>query len=107
MEAKPREIRIYEAEDGTKPFTDWIETLIGGDVYGIILNRLDRVEEGNLVDCGPVGKGVFELRIDLGPGYRVYFGQDGDLVVLLGGGTKKTQSRDITIAKDHWKNYNA
>ncbi len=107
MEAKPREIRIYEAASGASPFSDWIETLRQEDIYGVILNRLDRVEDGNLGDWAPVGRGVCELRIDVGPGYRVYFGQDGDLVVLLGGGTKKTQSRDIATAREHWKNYNA
>jgi putative addiction module killer protein len=53
-----------------------------------------------------VGAGVFEYRIDFGPGYRVYFGKDGDaVVILLGGGTKKRQSRDITTAQDRWKDY--
>jgi putative addiction module killer protein len=107
VEARPREILIYELEDGSKPFSDWMDGLVGDDIYGIILNRLDRVEDGNLGDCGPVGSGVSEFVIDVGPGYRVYFGQDGDLVVLLCGGTKKSQSRDIETAKKHWKNYNA
>ena len=64
------------------------------------------MEFGNLGDCKSVGRGVFELRVDFGPGYRLYFGQDGDdLVILLGGGTKKRQSRDIAQAHTHWKAY--
>jgi putative addiction module killer protein len=81
--------------------------LEGNKIHGIILARLDRVENGNLGDCEPVGEGVSELRIDFGPGYRVYFGQDGDSVILLHGGTKNRQSRDIVKAKEYWRDYNA
>jgi len=71
-----------------------------------IARRLDRLEGGNLGDCKPVGGGVDELRIDYGPGYRVYFGQDGDLiVVLLIGGDKRTQGKDTETAKTCWKDY--
>jgi putative addiction module killer protein len=53
-----------------------------------------------------VGAGLFEYRIDFGPGYRVYFGKDGEtVVILLGGGTKKRQDRDIATAKERWKDY--
>lgn len=63
---------------------------------------------GNLGDCKSVGEGVSELRVDYGPGYRVYFGQEGrTLVVLLGGGDKRTQDRDIRIAKQHWREFKA
>ena len=92
MESQPREILIFETADGRQPFPDWMETLVDNPVYGVILTRLDRLEDGNLGDCRPVGEGVHELRIDWGPGYRVYFGEDGDLIILLGGGTKRTQS---------------
>ena len=107
MEARPRQIRNYESADGESPFEEWIEGLRSQTIQGVILNRLDRVQSGNLGDCEPVGEGVLELRIDVGPGYRVYFGQDGDAVILLGGGTKKSQSNDILTAKERWKDYNA
>ena len=84
-----------------------MDAVVRDEAYGIILTRLDRVEDGNFGGCEPVGSGVHELRIDFGPGYRVYFGQDGDLVILLGGGTKGTQTRDIERAKTHWEEYNA
>jgi len=102
-----REIRIYETKDGRIPFGEWMDELEGSKVYTMILNRLDRVENGNLGDCHPVGKGVSELRIDFGPGYRVYFGQDATRIVLLGGGTKKNQAEDIKMAKRFWKEYHA
>ena len=69
--------------------------------------RLNRVAQGNLGDCEPVGDGVYELKIDFGPGYRVYFGEDGDDVILLGGGAKNTQPSDIKKAKRRWSDYNA
>jgi len=102
----PREIRVYETDGGKTPFTDWMESLEGQKIHGVILNRIDRVESGNLGDCHAVGEGVLEFRLDVGPGYRVFFGQDGDLIILLTGGTKKTQSRDIKTAKKFWRNYN-
>ncbi len=64
------------------------------------------MELGNFGDCKTVGGGVSELRIDFGPGYRIYFGRDGiDLVVLLGGGTKERQARDIETARSYWEEY--
>jgi putative addiction module killer protein len=72
------------------------------------MTRLDRVEQGNLGVHRSVSEGVSELIIDFGPGYRIYFGQDGlDLVILLIGGTKRTQAKDIETAKAYWRDYNA
>ncbi len=65
------------------------------------------MQKGNLGDWKPVGEGVSELKIDFGPGYRVYFGQDGDEVILLTGGAKGTQSADVAKAKEYWRDYNA
>lgn len=77
-------------------------------VYGVILTRLGRVERGNLGTHNPVGEGVSELVIDFGPGYRIYFGQDGkDFVILLAGGSKKGQQADIEAAREYWRDYNA
>jgi putative addiction module killer protein len=107
VEAQPREIRIFETAAGRKPFSDWMDTLVDEEIYGVILTRIDRVEDGNFGDCEPVGSGVHELKIDVGPGYRVYFGCDGEFVILLGGGKKKTQTSDIALAKERWEEYNA
>ena len=107
MDVRPRQLKRYLAEDGESPFDLWMESLRDGKGRGIIRNRLDRVEDGNLGDCEPVGEGVFELRISFGPGYRVYFGEDGDLIILLLGGTKNTQVNDILKAKIYWRDYNA
>jgi putative addiction module killer protein len=107
VDARPKEIRIYEDEEGRAPFSEWMDRQ-EAPLYGRVMARLERVELGNLGDHRGVGDGVFELTIDFGPGYRVYFGLDGsELVVLLIGGTKKTQRRDIETAKQYWRNYNA
>jgi putative addiction module killer protein len=71
-----------------------------------ILARLRRLEQGNYGDCEPVGDGVSELRMFFGPGFRVYFGEDaGNIVVLLSGGDKKSQQKDIIQAKVYWEEY--
>ena len=65
-----------------------------------------RMEQGNLSNAKSVGRGIHEFRIDFGPGYRIYFGKDGDqLVIVLAGGTKKRQGTDIELAKEYWRDY--
>lgn len=79
-----------------------------GVAYDAVLARLERVEDGNFGDCGPVGAGVSELRfIKTGPGYRVYFGEHDDMVIILGAGTKSTQAEDIKRARQLWSVYSA
>lgn len=97
----------YQTEDGDCPFANWFDGL---DVQAALKVRtaLARMEAGNLGDVKPVGEGVSERRITFGPGYRVYFGQDGEqIVVLLVGGTKKRQQRDIEQAQALWADYKA
>ena len=103
---KERELREYLTEAGRNPFRDWLHSLRVLQARARIRVRLNRVRLGNLGDCEPVGEGVIELRLHFGPGYRVYFGQDGDvLVILLCGGDKRTQPRDIATAKQYWQSY--
>ena len=71
-----------------------------------VRTALARMESGNLSNVRGIGSGALERRINVGPGYRVYFGRDGDtLIVLLGGGTKERQQRDIEDARDLWREY--
>jgi putative addiction module killer protein len=105
-EATEREIEIYITEDGRAPFLDWLNSL--RDIRGRakIRTRLDRVRLGNFGDHASVSDGVEELRVDFGPGYRVYFGQIGlRIVLLLCGGDKHTQTQDVLEAKSYWKDY--
>jgi putative addiction module killer protein len=105
-EASPREIQIYATPDGKYPFLEWLESLRDINARAKIRARLDRVEAGNLGDYRAVGKGVCELRIDYGSGYRVYFGQVGTtVIVLLCGGDKSTQEKDILQAIKYWTDY--
>ncbi len=99
------EIRYYVAADGRQPFAEWF-----ADVEPVarakVARAIARMEQGNLSNVKPVGQGVLECRLDFGPGYRVYFGRDGDvLVILLTGGTKKRQQRDIEEARAYWHDY--
>ncbi|MGH7993008.1 MAG: type II toxin-antitoxin system RelE/ParE family toxin [Limisphaerales bacterium] len=99
----PKEVVAYRTRDGQVPFEEWLDDLNDKRAVARVLARLARVRQGNPGDCKPVGEGVSELRVDYGPGYRVYFGQQGrTLVVLLCGGDKRTQDRDIRRAKQFW-----
>jgi len=99
-------VTIYATTDGRKPFEEWVESLKDLDAKARVFVRLRRVRLGNLGDCKPVGDGVSELRFETGPGYRMYFGQEGrTLVVLLCGGDKATQRKDIADAKGYWRDY--
>ena len=101
-----RELLIYETQEGKEPFTDWIESLRDSKGRAIIRIRLDRIQAGYSGNWKSVGEGVYELKIDFGPGYRVYFGLDGKLlVVLLCGGDKSTQGRDVGKALEYWADY--
>jgi len=103
----PREIEILlYRKHRSVPFADWLGSLTDARVVGIIRARINRVRLGSFGDCKSVGGGVEELRIDFGPGYRLYFGRVGStIVVLLCGGSKKTQTRDIARARKSWKEY--
>ncbi len=106
MESTPKEIQIYETKDGKRPFSRWLDSLQDLNARAKILIRIDRIKQGNLGDVKAVGKGVVELRIDYGPGYRLYFGQVGaSIVLLLCGGDKSTQDQDILKAQDYWEDY--
>jgi putative addiction module killer protein len=106
VETTPKELQIYVTEEGREPFSEWLTSLRDYKARAKIRVRLDRVRLGNFGDCHGVGDGVQELRIDYGPGYRVYFGQEGStIVLLLCGGDKSTQTKDIETAKQYWITY--
>jgi putative addiction module killer protein len=101
------EIRYYLDSDGDSPFDDWFGGLDAMAAAKVTVS-LARVEQGNFSNVKGVGEGVLDYRIDWGPGYRVYFGRDGNvLVILLTGGTKRRQNRDIETAKEWWRDYKA
>ncbi|MCL4261740.1 MAG: type II toxin-antitoxin system RelE/ParE family toxin [Anaerolineae bacterium] len=100
------ELLEYLTEDDRNPFREWLEGLRDQQARARIRIRLNRIRLGNFGDCKSVGSGISELRIPYGPGYRIYFGRKGDtVVILLYGGDKSTQSRDIALAKAYWNDY--
>lgn len=106
MEAQPREIQNYLTAEGRSPYEEWLDSLRDTRARHKIDNGLRRIQLGNLGDYRSVGEGVFELRIDYGSGYRVYFGQVGTtIVLLLCGGDKSTQAQDIRKAQEYWRDY--
>jgi len=95
----------YLDEKGRSPFEKWFNR-INAQAAAKVTTALVRLESGNTSNTKSVGGGVYELKIDYGSGYRVYFGYDGPkVVILLAGGTKKRQEKDIETAKKRWNNY--
>jgi putative addiction module killer protein len=100
------ELFRYQTAGGKEPVTDWLHSLRDKQAQAKIRIRLKRLEAGIFGDSEPVGEGVLELREHLGAGYRVYYAKHGKMVIiLLCGGSKKTQSADIKTAKDYWQDW--
>jgi putative addiction module killer protein len=107
MLSKPLQIGVYVTAKGRSPFKDWVLGLRDALGQAAAYHRLDRLAQGNAGDFKRVGA-IYELRLFQGPGYRIYYGQDGPrLVVLLAGGDKSTQVRDIRLATEYWHDYQA
>ena len=105
-DARPRTINFYQIPNGPEPFTRWFRSIRDTRVRQRIQARLTSVRAGNLGDHRSVGGGVWEQRLDFGAGYRIYFGQvDTTIVLLLCGGDKTSQQRDIERAKSYWTEY--
>ena len=98
------EIREY-AEAGRSPFAEWFDGLDPA-IAARVDRYIRRLEAGNFSAAKPLREGVFELRLDFGPGYRVYYGREGrTIIILLGGGSKRRQDADIAAAVERWKRY--
>jgi putative addiction module killer protein len=99
------DVREYNDHDGRSPYAAWFDQL-NPQAAAKVAVAVTRLALGNFSNVKGVGSGVLECRIAFGPGYRVYFGKDGEhLVILLGGGTKKRQQRDIQAALASWQDY--
>lgn len=109
MEAKQRAASYFKEDDGTEPVKEWLQKLKKKKQFvehGKIITRIDRAQAGNFGDHRFLAGNLGELKIDFGPGYRVYFGVDGDeIILLLHGGTKEDQQEDISLAETRWKKY--
>ena len=99
------DLREYRDQGGSSPFRKWFDRL-NTEAAGKVTTALYRIGLGNFSNTNSVGGGVYEHRINFGPGYRVYFAKDGEqIVILLGGGTKQRQQDDIQLVLDRWEDY--
>lgn len=100
------DVRHYLTRDGEDLIVDWLRKLRDVRAKAAIIRRLNRLEQGNFGDFKPLREGVHELRIDVGPGYRIYYARSGKTVMLLlCGGTKRNQDADIDRACDYWRDW--
>lgn len=98
-------VREYLDRSGRSPYAEWFDSLIA-QAAAKVATAVTRMAQGNVSNVKSIGSGIHECRIDFGPGYRIYFGKDGELVViLLGGGIKKRQQNDISNAIARWQDY--
>ena len=101
------DVREYLDSGGRSPYAEWFDGLDAQAAAKVTI-AITRMRQGNVSKIKGVGAGVYEYTLDFGPGYRIYFGKDGErLLILLGGGTKKRQQRDIDAAIALWRDYKA
>jgi len=99
------DVREYLDSGGRSPYADWFDSLNAQAAAKVVV-AVTRLKQGNFSNVRAVGSGVMEYKLNFGPGYRIYFGRDGDrLVILVGGGTKKRQQDDIRLAIARWEDY--
>lgn len=97
-------LRNYVTPTGKIPFLEWLNNIKDPVTRLRIRRRLDRIEQGNFGDCEPVGEGISELRLFFGSGYRIYFADwEDQIIILLSGGDKSSQNKDIKLAKSYWQ----
>jgi putative addiction module killer protein len=106
MISRKRILEEYQTSGGSVPYLEWLHAVKDGQTRAVIRNRVDRLEEGNPGHWKSVGHGIYELKIHFGSGFRVYFAEYGPiLIILLCGGDKKTQQKDIQNAQKYWSDY--
>ncbi|MSP53583.1 MAG: type II toxin-antitoxin system RelE/ParE family toxin [Gammaproteobacteria bacterium] len=101
-----KQVRIYKTPAGIEPFNRWLSSIKDPTLNARIRTRLARLYLGNEGDHEAVGRGVYELRLMFGSGYRIYYAKSGEMIiVLLNGGDKKSQSKDIQLAQQYWAEF--
>ena len=106
MSVQPKDVQLYVTEEGKSPFEDWLEGLRDRKARAAIDSRIARLRLGLVGNVREIGEGVHELKVDVGQGYRVYFGNISNVVVLLlCGGDKRTQKADVKRAREFWSDY--
>jgi putative addiction module killer protein len=106
VESIPLTVEVYENQAGKVPYSEWLLALKDKQAFARISLRIDRAKLGNLGDHKLIDDGLWEMRVDTGAGYRIYFGRiNPETIVLLWGGDKSTQQRDIEKATEYWTDY--
>ena len=101
-----KEIRLYKTNSGKEPFNEWLTNIKDKTIKARIRRRIDKLYFGHEGDCKSVGKGVYELRLMFGSGYRIYYARSGDtVIILLLGGNKNSQEEDIKTAQSYWHEF--
>ena len=100
-----KEIKIYATVMGKRPFAKWLSKIKDNGIRVRIKNRIDYLRFGYYEDCKVINEGVKELRLQFGPGYRIYFGEQKNSIILLIGGHKGSQEKDITRAFKYWHDF--
>ncbi len=99
-------VKIYQTSTGKSPFNEWLLDLSDRKAKAAIHLRIERLRTGLFGDCKVLGAGIFELKLDIGPGYRVYFSKTGTTIILiLSAGSKKNQQKDISLSKKYFEDY--
>lgn len=99
-------IKEYLTKSGISPYDEWLSSLKSAKTKAIIISHIDRMELGSFGDSKALGNGIFEQRIHYGPGYRVYYARESkNIYILLCGGDKSSQKKDIKLAKMYWKDF--
>ena len=105
-DVQPQEIQYYRTPNMQRPFIEWLGSIQDRKTQRRIRARIERLKFGNFGDAKFIGEGVFEMRLHFGAGYRIYFGKvDNTIILLLCGGDKSSQTRDIEQAKTYWQEY--
>lgn len=100
------EIKIYATENGKEPFREWLDSLKDVDTRALVFQRLQRIRLGNFGDCKPIAEGLWEFRIHHKAGIRIYYARVGTrLILIIGGGDKRSQGRDMVRAKKYLEDY--
>jgi putative addiction module killer protein len=100
------EIKIYATENGSEPFREWLDSLKDFDTQALVFQRLQRIKLGNFGDCKSIEEGLWEFRIHHKDGIRIYYARVGQrFLLIVGGGDKRSQQRDITKAKKYLEDY--
>ena len=106
MDTAPLNVEIYQTSAGKQPLMVWIRSLKNKQAQALILSRINRLRQGHWGDFKALSEGLYELRVHHGPGYRIYFAQEGNrLILLMSGGDKSTQARDIQKALTYLRDY--